>query len=133
MPCRRRICSRRDRVAGVLRPGGQHPIAAPEREAVDRHVPGAGGVLDDRDVLGVGVDQRRERRVDAIEPGGGLACRLVAADLGFPPDMSRHGLDRRCRRQRAAGVVEMNDVVRTGRVGTNQSIQSGSIQSGSSH
>ena len=109
-----------DRVARVLRPCRQHSITAPEREAVDGHVPGAGGVLDDRDVIGVGIEQRRQRRVDTIEAGGSLTCGLVAADLGFPPDVSYHGLDRGCGRQRASGIVEMNDVVRAGSVGTDR-------------
>ena len=42
-----------DDVAGVLGAGGQDPVAGREGEPVEGHVPGAGGVLDDRDLVEV--------------------------------------------------------------------------------
>jgi hypothetical protein len=44
-------------------------------------------------------------RLDRI-PGG--CSRLVAADLGFQPEMSAHRVQRRLREQRGTGVVEVN-------------------------
>ena len=56
-----------DDVAGVLGPCGQDPVAGREGEAVEGHVPGAGGVLDDRDLGGLAADEPGDGGVGVLD------------------------------------------------------------------
>ena len=52
-----RHLEQRDVVRRVLRPAGQDPVAGLEVERVEGHVPGAGRVLDDRDLVARAAEQ----------------------------------------------------------------------------
>ena len=101
-----------DVVAGVLRARREDAIAGPERDRVERQVPGHGGVLDQRDLLTLAVDQAGDRIVDGLAAVVGGVGRLIAADGGFPLEMADLRLEHRRRHQRGAGVVEMQDLRR---------------------
>jgi hypothetical protein len=66
---------------------GEDPVAGPERKRVEGHVPGAGGVLDDRDLVPARVQQPCERVVALLPVVASLGSRLVAADLGLPAQL----------------------------------------------
>ena len=63
-----------DDVAGVLGAGGQDPVAGLEGEPVEGHVPGAGGVLDDGDLVGLAADQPGDRVVGVFDLVGASAA-----------------------------------------------------------
>ena len=77
-PAGRRCSCWRTRPA---RSGCGRPAA--KRDGIERHVPGHGGVLDQRDLVGAGADQPGDGRVDIRDPALRLVGRLIAADLGF--------------------------------------------------
>ncbi len=105
-----------DDVALVLGPRAQDPVAGAEAQRVEGHVPGAGGVLDDGDLVGVGAQQPGELVVDGLQALGGLRGGLVAPDarlaLEVPDDDVEDGLGR----QGGARVVEVRDVRAPGRL-----------------
>ena len=107
----------RDHVARVLGCGGEDPVTGTERERIERQVPRASRVLYQRDLVGTRADQRRDRRVDLLEPVGGGVGRRVAADPGLELEMPDDGLERRRGRQGRAGIVEVDDMCAAGRVG----------------
>jgi hypothetical protein len=63
------------------------------------------------------VEQPRDRVVRVLPVVLSLGGRLVAADLGLAPQVSDDGVRDLPRRQRRAGVVQMDDMLDTGRVG----------------
>ena len=78
-----RHLAQRDVVARVLRLRGQYPVTRAKREGVEGHVPGAGGVLDERDLAALAADQPGQRVVGVLDAVLALRRRLVAADLGL--------------------------------------------------
>jgi hypothetical protein len=101
-----------DVVAGVLRARREDAIAGPEGDRVERQIPGHRGVLDQRDLLTLAVDQAGDRIVDGLAAVVGGVGRLIAADGGFPLEMADLRLEHRRRHQCGAGVVEMQDLRR---------------------
>ena len=82
----------RDDVAGVLGAGGQDAVAGLEGEAVERHVPGAGGVLDHRDLVGAAADELGDGGVGVLDLLGCGFGGLVAADLGLAAQVGDDGV-----------------------------------------
>ena len=99
-----------DDIAGVLGPGGQDPVAGREREPVEGHVPGAGGVLHDRYLGGLAADEPGDGVVGVFDLVVGFGRGLVAADLGLAVQVGDHGVGDLGRRQGGAGIVEVRDV-----------------------
>ena len=97
-----------DDVAGVLGARRQDAVARPELERIECHVPGAGRVLDERDLVGSAIDEAREAAVDALERRLGAICRLVSADLRLEPQVPEHGIEHGLRLQGGARVVEVD-------------------------
>lgn len=100
----------RNDVAGVLRTSGEDAVTGAEPKAVERHVPGPGGVLDDRDLVGLAPDQPGDRPVGVLHTVVGLGRCFVAADrrlaLQVVDDSGGHAGGW----ERGAGVVEVSDV-----------------------
>ena len=80
----------REVVRQVLGPRGDDAVARPERNRVERHVPGARGVFHDRDLVRARADQRGDGVVDIRDAIGGFGRRLVAADGGLARQVARH-------------------------------------------
>ena len=99
----------RDVVAGVLRVGGEDAVAGLQLQRVERHVPRARGVLDDRDLVRPRADQPRDRVVGVLDAVRAVGRRLVAADLRLAPQVLDHRVEHRRGRERRAGVVEVGD------------------------
>ena len=95
----------REVVRQVLGPRGDDAIARPERHRVERHVPGARGVLDERDLVPARADQRGDGVIDIRDAIGRLGRRLVAADGGLARQVARHRIEDRARRQGGPRVV----------------------------
>ena len=110
----------REVVRQVLRPRGDDAVARPERNRVERHVPGARGVLHDRDLVRARTDQRGDGVVDIRDAIGRFGRRLVAADGSLSRQVARHRVEDRSRRQGRARVVEVENVGHTGRVRSEQ-------------
>ena len=89
-----------DHIAVILGHGGQDAITGPERDGVEDHVPGTGGVLDHGDLAAIGAEQRRGMVVDCGNSVGRLVLRLVAADLALPDGVRYNGVNDRLRHQR---------------------------------
>ena len=53
------------------------------RGGIEGHVPGAGGVLDEGDLIGIAAQQLGGRLVEALDRRILALGRLVAADLGL--------------------------------------------------
>ena len=105
-----------DVVADVLRLGGEDAIAWCEGDGVERHVPRHSGVFDQRDLRWVSVQQAGDRGVDCFSTVIGRGSGFVAANVGFKPQMLKLRVQHWCRHQCSAGIVEMQDLVRGGRV-----------------
>src|SRR5919109_2970022 len=99
-----------DVVADVVGDGGQDPIAAVEVEGVEDEVPRAGGAGAEGDLMRMRADQLRRRAVEALDRLLVPSVRLVATDAAFELDVPDDGVENRLRRQRRAGVVQMNHV-----------------------
>ncbi len=110
----------REVVRQVLRPRGDDAVARPERNRVERHVPGARGVLHDRDLVRARPDQRGDGVVNVREAIGRFGGRLVAADGGLAGQVARHRVEDRTGRQGSARVVEVENVAHPGRVRSEQ-------------
>ena len=106
----------REVVRQILGPRGDDAVARPERNRVERHVPGARGVLDERDLVRAGADQRGDGVVDICDAIGGFGRSLVAADGGLAMQMAGDRVNDRPGWQGGAGVVEVKDGVDTRRV-----------------
>ena len=96
----------------VLGFGGEDAIAGREADRIERHVPGHRGVLDERDLRTVGVQESRDGIIDRVDPI--VCCRggFVAADVGLELQVTQLRLQHRRRHQRRARVVEMQDLAR---------------------
>jgi hypothetical protein len=99
-----------DEVALVLGVRAEDAIAGLEPQRVERHVPSARGVLDDRHLVALAADELRDRVVGGVDPlvlgrGG-----LVAADARLERGVAEDRLDHRRGHQCGAGVVEVGDV-----------------------
>ncbi len=105
-----------DDVAGILGAGGQDAVAGGEGDGVEGHVPGAGGVFDEGDLVGVAAEQRRRRVVEALDRVVLAVRRLVAADGRLELEVVDRGVEHGLRHQRGAGVVEMEHVGAPGRL-----------------
>ena len=88
---------------------GEDAVARPKRQRVERHVPRARRVLDDRDLVALRADQPRDGVVGVLDAVVALRRRLVAADLGLAPQVLDHRVEHGRGRQRGAGVVEVGD------------------------
>ena len=110
--------AQRDVVARVLGLRRQDPVAGAEAHRVERHVPRAGGVLDDADLVGVAADQRRDGVVGVLDPVGAPGGRLVPADRHLELEVLDDRLVDGRRRERRAGVVEVRDVRDARRLGS---------------
>jgi hypothetical protein len=109
-----------DEPGGVLGPRGEDPVAGPQGQRPERLVPADGGVLDQRDLVRRGSDERGDLVVGAgllCGPGGG---ELVAAGDGLGPQPLDLSVQHHPRRQAAAGVVEVDDLGAARRVGPGQ-------------
>jgi hypothetical protein len=81
-------------------------------EGILRAIAAAGG-----DLLATRADELRRGVVEALDRVLVAGMRLVAADSTFQLEVADHGVEHRLRRQRRAGVVEVQDVVDAGRLG----------------
>ena len=93
------------------------PARERRRQRVERHVPRAGRVLDQRDLVDRGAEQRRHRVVDRRRPGRDRVGGGVPADARLELQVLDDGVDDDARRKRRARVVEVHDVAASGRVG----------------
>ena len=120
-PVRRATCSNADHVARVLRPRREdrgRRAANDARQRVERHVPRAGRVLDQRDLVGARADERGHRVVHRGRPFGDERRRPRTRRCAPRARGARSRCRARARgRQRGARVVEVDDVVAAGRVG----------------
>ena len=94
----------------VLGFGGEDAIAGREADRIERHVPGHGGVLDERDLRRSAFNKSRDRIVDRFAPIVGCSGGLVAAGLGLEPQVAQLRLKHRRRHQRRARIVEVQDL-----------------------
>jgi hypothetical protein len=101
-----------DEVGGVLGLGGEDDVAFAEPDRSECEVPGNGGVVDDRNLLGGGPDQVGDRPVDRIEPLLGGGGRLVATDGGLQPEMLDLSFEHGLGHEGCPGIVEMYSVGR---------------------
>jgi hypothetical protein len=89
-------------------------LAGVQRQRVEGHVPGAGGVLDQGDLLAARAQQLGDGVVGVLERlplgGGGL----VAADGRLQAQMVDDRFRHRLGRQRGSRVVQMDDVPAAG-------------------
>lgn len=96
-----------EHVAAVLVAAGQDAVARLEGHRVEGRVPGVGGVVEERDLIGSSADQPGDVRVGGVDalafPVGGL----VAADGGLEFEVRGHGLESPAGHQAGSGVVEM--------------------------
>jgi len=95
-------------VGAVLGAAGQDAIAPLEAQAVEHRVPGARGVLQQRDLVGLPADQAGGGAVDGRDPLLLGLARLVAADPLLQPQVLDHGVGHRPRHQRGSGAVEVD-------------------------
>ena len=87
------------------------------RQRVERHVPRAGRVLDQCDLVDRGAEQRRDRVVHRRRPVRDCVGGCVPPDARLELEMLDDGVDDDARRKRRARVVEVHDVAASGRVG----------------
>jgi hypothetical protein len=73
----------REIVRQVFGPRGDDAVARPERNRAERHVPAARGAFDERDLVVLHADQRRDGVVDIRDATLRFSRRLIAADGGF--------------------------------------------------
>ena len=97
-------------IAPVLVAPCQDPVARLEPKRVERGVPGVRRVVEQRHLVRLAADQRREGLVRGGDPFGGLRCSLVATDLRLALQMGGHREERLRRQQAGAGVVEVDAV-----------------------
>ena len=95
-------------VAPVLVAPRQDPIAAPERQRVERGIPSVRRVVEQRDLVRLSAHELGDGVVGGGDPSRGLRSGLVAADLRLALEMADHGLKRVGRQQAGAGVVEVD-------------------------
>ena len=112
-----RHLQQRDVVRRVLGAARQDPVARLEAERVEGHVPGAGGVLDDRDLVARAAEQAGDAVVGRLDPVVLASGSLVAADPRFQLEVLDHRLQHHVRHQRGAGVVQMDDPLAARRLG----------------
>ena len=89
----------REVVRQVLGPRGDDAVAGPERDRVERHVPGARGVFHERDLVRARADQRGDGVVDIRDAIGRFGRGLVAADGGLARQVAGHRVEDRPRGQ----------------------------------
>ena len=99
-----------EEVADILRFDREDAVALLQRQGIERHVPGARGVLDIGDLGPVAVQQRGEGVVEILQRRLGLVLRVVAADGLLQRQVIQHGLIDRRRHQGGAGVVEVDQL-----------------------
>ncbi len=99
----------REVVGRVLGPRGDDAVSGAEGDRVEGHVPGAGRVLHERDLVGAGADQRGDGVVDVRDPVLRLRGGLVAADRRLALQVADHRVEHRARGQGGARVVEVQD------------------------
>ncbi len=112
-----RHLQQRDVVRRVLGAAGEDPVARLEVERVERHVPGPGGVLDDRDLVARAAEQAGDAVVGRLDPVVLAGGRLVAADPRLELEVLDHRLQHDVRHQRGAGVVQVDDSLAARRLG----------------
>ena len=95
---------KREIVRQVFGPRGDDAVARPERNRVERHVPAARGAFDERDLVVLRADQRRDGVVDIRDATLRFGRSLVAADGGLVRQMVHHCVEDRPRRQRNTRV-----------------------------
>ena len=78
---------------------GEDAVARSEGEGVERHVPRAGRVLDQGDLVALRADQLRERVIGVLPLVLPLRRRLVATDLRLALQVPDDGVDHLARRQ----------------------------------
>jgi hypothetical protein len=105
-----------DVVAGILRARGEDTVAGCEADGIERHVPRHGGVLDQGDLVAAAVDQACDRVVDRRVGFASGVRRFISAERCLPLQVANLGPEDRRRHERGAGVVEMHDRRRRGRV-----------------
>jgi hypothetical protein len=103
-------------VAAVLRSSGDDSIPGLEWDRVEDRVPGARGVLEQRDLLGPAVDEPRARPIDSFHPLALGLGRLVSADPGLELEVVDDRVDHGPRHQRGAGIVEVEPIPTSRRV-----------------
>ena len=104
-------------VAGVLGLAGEDAVPRLERDGRECAVPGDGGVLDQGDLVTVGAEQSSDGVIGRFQLFDGLVLRLVPARRRFQPEVFDDRIDHLVRRQRRAGVVEVDEVPGGGSVG----------------
>lgn len=103
-------------VAGVFGHGGQDAVAGLEGNCVKGHVPGAGRVLDNGNLVAVRADERTHRVVDMLHRVVGKRRRSITAHFGFEQQMPRDRIHYQLWHERRAGVVEMQNFLTARRV-----------------
>ena len=100
-----------DLVGDEVVAGREDDVVGLERDRGQGRGVGVGGAARERDVVGGGVDEGGDLRVEAADLGGPGGRRLVAADLGLEVQVVDHHRRHGPRHQAAAGVVEVDDPV----------------------
>jgi hypothetical protein len=94
--------------------------AGPERNRVERHVPGARRAFHERDLVRALADQRGDGVVDIGDATLCCGRSLVAADGGLAGQVAHDRVEDRTRRQGSTRVVEVKNIGHTGRVSSEQ-------------
>ena len=97
-----------DRVGAVLVVVHEDPLPRRHRHRPERRVPSRRRVLEAPDLVWPGVEQPGDRTGHRIEIGGTLIRQLVSADGRLALQVLELGVDHHPRRQRRAGVVEVD-------------------------
>jgi len=111
----------REVIRRVLGARGDDPVSGAEGDRVEGHVPGSRGVLDERDLVRAGADERGDGVVEVGDSIRRLGRRLVGTDGGFALQVTGHRLQDRAWRQRRPGVVEVQNLTDPRRVSSQTS------------
>jgi len=106
-----------DIVAGVFGFGRQDAVAFREAEGIERHVPGAGCVLDHGDLIGRAVEKPGGGRIDAFNLLTGVRGGLITAGKRLGVEVALDRVQDRRGQEAGTGIVEMEDAVAAGRLG----------------
>lgn len=99
-----------EHIAAVLGAAGEDAVARLEGQCVERGVPGVGGVVEQRDLVGPSAHQPGEVVVGGVDPLPFLIRGLVAADGRFEFQVGGHGVQGPPGEEGRSGVVEVHAV-----------------------
>ena len=96
---------------------GQNAVASLQGQAVEGHIPRAGGVFCIGDLIRVGVQKASKFGVKVVQIIGCGAGGFIPADLAFKGQVCGDGMEHRVGHQRCTGIVEMHKPLASGGIG----------------